>query len=173
MRDHSPTYMDGAYCAWIPPIRSSVAGMPPENRSSKPCRASSARLSARGERTSGSGMPGTLTRRRGGERMRMTVDEARSLFATARVARLGTVTPDGAPHVVPVVFALTGDTLVFAVDAKPKRTQDLQRLRNLVANPRATFLVDEYAEEWSGLWWARADGSAVVLPRPTTEWQSA
>jgi PPOX class probable F420-dependent enzyme len=88
----------------------------------------------------------------------------RSRFAAARVARLATVTPDGAPHLVPVVFALVDDVIYSAVDAKPKRHRRLQRLANIEHEPRVSVLVDHYADDWSLLWWVRADGSARVLP---------
>jgi PPOX class probable F420-dependent enzyme len=87
---------------------------------------------------------------------------ARERFASARVARLATSGPDG-PHVVPIVFALDGDTLYHAVDHKPKRTTALKRLENLRADPRASLLADAYDEDWDRLWWARADGIARIL----------
>jgi PPOX class probable F420-dependent enzyme len=93
----------------------------------------------------------------------MTGDEARRHFAGARVARLATADTAGVPHLVPIVFALAGDTLYSAVDAKPKRTTALRRLANVAANPRVAVLVDHYDEDWSALWWARADGTAAVL----------
>ena len=93
----------------------------------------------------------------------MGPDAARALFATARVARLATVGEDGAPHVVPIVFALDGDLLYSAVDHKPKRTQRLRRLANIAANPRVSVLADHYDEDWTRLWWARADGTARVV----------
>ena len=83
-------------------------------------------------------------------------------FASARVARLATIGPDG-PHVVPIVFAVEGDTIYHAVDHKPKRTTALKRLANLRADPRATVLADHYQEDWTLLWWARADGTARIL----------
>jgi PPOX class probable F420-dependent enzyme len=90
--------------------------------------------------------------------------QAREQFASARVARLATVSATGAPHLVPVTFALLGeDTIVFAVDHKPKRTRALQRLANIAAEPRVALLVDAYGEDWSALWWARADGVAAVV----------
>jgi PPOX class probable F420-dependent enzyme len=95
--------------------------------------------------------------------MRMTPDKARSRFALARVARLATVGADRHPHLVPVVFALTGDSIVTAVDAKPKTTTRLRRLANVRANPRVAVLVDDYDEDWSRLWWVRADGRARVV----------
>jgi len=85
------------------------------------------------------------------------------LFATARVARLATVSPDGRPHLVPIVFAVSGDLVHTAVDAKPKRTRNLRRLANIAADPRVTVLADHYDEDWSQLWWVRADGTARIL----------
>jgi PPOX class probable F420-dependent enzyme len=83
---------------------------------------------------------------------------------SARVVRLATVRPNGRPHLVPIVFALVDDTtLVFAVDQKPKRSADLQRLRNIEANPSVCVLVDSYADDWSTLWWVRLDGLAEVV----------
>jgi PPOX class probable F420-dependent enzyme len=92
----------------------------------------------------------------------MNPDSVSALFAAARVARLATVRPDGAPHVVPICFALEGDTLYTAVDHKPKRSPELQRLANIAANPAVSVLADRYDEDWSQLWWVRADGLAHV-----------
>ena len=92
----------------------------------------------------------------------MTPYEARSRFVEARVARLATSGPRG-PHVVPITFAVEGDTIVTAIDAKPKRGGPLQRIRNVETDPRVAVLVDEYDEDWNRLWWARADGLAVVV----------
>ena len=100
----------------------------------------------------------------------MTPDEARSRFAAARVARLATVGPDSAPHLVPVTFAVEGDRIVTAVDTKPKRGGRLRRLENLDANARVCLLVDHYDEDWRALWWVRADGRGRVLEAgPETE----
>ncbi|MFJ5677864.1 TIGR03668 family PPOX class F420-dependent oxidoreductase [Streptomyces sp. NPDC093097] len=94
----------------------------------------------------------------------MTHERARRRFARSRVARLATVDADGRPHLVPVVFVVTGDTLAFAVDHKPKRTTALRRLANIAAHPEVSLLADDYDEDWDRLWWARADGTATVLP---------
>jgi PPOX class probable F420-dependent enzyme len=93
----------------------------------------------------------------------MDEEEARARLAAARVARLATVRPDGAPHLVPVVFALEGETAWLAVDEKPKRHRGLQRLANIRAEPRVSLLVDEYDENWTHLWWVRADGIARIV----------
>ena len=98
--------------------------------------------------------------------MRLADDEARRRFATARVARLATVSGQGQPHVVPCTFAVDGEVIYSAVDAKPKSTTNLRRLRNIAANGRVTVLADHYAEDWSTLWWVRADGQASIIDDP-------
>jgi PPOX class probable F420-dependent enzyme len=85
------------------------------------------------------------------------------LFASVPVARLATVGPDGRPHLVPIVFAVAGDLIYSSVDAKPKRTRKLRRLANIAANPRVSVLADHYEDDWSRLWWVRADGVARVV----------
>ncbi len=81
----------------------------------------------------------------------------------APVARLATVRPDGHPHIVPITFALSGDTVMTAVDHKPKTTSRLQRLRNIRARPVASVLVDYYDDDWTRLWWVRGDGTASIV----------
>ena len=88
--------------------------------------------------------------------------DPRARFAQATVARLATVAPDGRPHLVPVVFAVDGEVIYTAVDAKPKTTQRLRRLANIERNPRVSLLVDHYAEDWTQLWWVRVDGIAAI-----------
>jgi PPOX class probable F420-dependent enzyme len=89
-----------------------------------------------------------------------------AVFAQSPVAMLATVGTDGAPHLVPVVFAVHNDgeqSVVYtAVDAKRKTTKRLQRLTNIEANPRVSMLVDNYDEDWTQLWWVRADGVAEI-----------
>jgi len=97
--------------------------------------------------------------------------DPKAWFTRSPVARLATVTPAGVPHLVPVVFAVDWDspadpagkaTVYTAVDAKPKTTQRLRRLTNIESNPAASVLVDHYADDWTQLWWVRADGEATV-----------
>ncbi|MDJ0953499.1 MAG: TIGR03668 family PPOX class F420-dependent oxidoreductase [Acidimicrobiia bacterium] len=92
----------------------------------------------------------------------MDEKRCRDLLAQARIARLATVGAGG-PHLVPVVFASDGDHIYTAVDHKPKRTRRLQRLDNITSNPRVSLLADHYEEDWSRLWWVRADGTAEVV----------
>ncbi len=93
----------------------------------------------------------------------MVTPQERARVAAARVARLATVRPDGTPHIVAVTFALDGDIVVSAVDHKPKRTQELQRLRNLDERPTASLLVDHYEDDWSKLWWVRLDLDVEIV----------
>ena len=95
--------------------------------------------------------------------MRLSAAEARARFSAARVARLATVSAAGVPHLVPVTFAVVGERIVFAIDHKPKSTTRLRRLDNIAAHPAVCLLVDVYDEDWTQLWWARADGAATVL----------
>ena len=93
----------------------------------------------------------------------MSPEQARERFASARVARLASADAAGRPHLVPVVFAVQGDRVYSAVDAKPKRTTALRRLENVRQNPTVALLADHYEEDWSALWWVRAEGSARIL----------
>lgn len=98
--------------------------------------------------------------------------DPRVRFTQSPVARLATVTPSGQPHLVPVVFAVTEDphgghhegheVVYTAVDAKPKTTRRLRRLANIDGNPQVSLLVDQYADDWTQLWWVRVDGVATV-----------
>ncbi|NKZ80236.1 TIGR03668 family PPOX class F420-dependent oxidoreductase [Prescottella equi] len=86
-----------------------------------------------------------------------------SRFVDAPVARMATVSADGGPHLVPVVFAAVGDVVFTAVDDKPKSTRRLRRLANIAATGRVSLLVDHYDDDWSRLWWIRVDGTGEVL----------
>jgi len=89
-------------------------------------------------------------------------------FTQSPVARLATATPEGVPHLVPVVFALDDgpqgnrDVIYTAIDAKPKTSQRLRRLANIDRNPQVSLLVDHYSDDWTQLWWVRADGVATI-----------
>jgi PPOX class probable F420-dependent enzyme len=89
----------------------------------------------------------------------------RTRVEDARVGRIATVTPDGRPHVVPFVFVLDDETLYSSVDEKPKASRDLQRVRNLRANPTAEVVVDHYEEPWGDIWWVRIRGRAEIHDR--------
>ncbi len=106
---------------------------------------------------------------------RIEHEQRRRLLAESPIARLATVTEEGRPHVVPCCFALcpsaaepaggaeSGDVIYSVVDAKPKSTVALKRLDNVRATAAASLVVDHYDEDWSELWWVRADGQAMVI----------
>lgn len=100
-----------------------------------------------------------------------------ALVTAARVGRLATVTPDGAPHLVPVCYAasLAGTKLTalyIALDEKPKRapSRELRRVRNLLARPSVALLVDRYDDvDWDNLAFARIDGQAALIEPDAAE----
>ena len=85
------------------------------------------------------------------------------------VARLATLTPEGRPHQVPIVFARVQGLLWSPIDAKPKAPGELARVRHLRANPAASLLLDDYADDWSRLWWLRIDATARVVEPATLD----
>ena len=87
---------------------------------------------------------------------------ARERFTSAPFAQLATAGADGVPHLVPVVFAGNNDVVYTAVDAKRKSAQRLRRMVNIEANPTVSLIVDHYDDDWSQLWWVRADGIAEI-----------
>jgi PPOX class probable F420-dependent enzyme len=95
----------------------------------------------------------------------MLTEQQRRFLAAQRVAHLATADGAGRPHVVPICYALTGDTVYFTVDEKPKRKPGarLKRLSNLQENPFAALVVDRYDEDWSRLGWVMVQGSAEIL----------
>jgi PPOX class probable F420-dependent enzyme len=85
------------------------------------------------------------------------------LLNSARVARLATADRAGQPLVVPVCFVLHDGRIYSAVDAKPKKTRELRRLRNVAENPRVSLVVDAWDEDWSRLAWVIVEGAAGIL----------
>lgn len=90
-------------------------------------------------------------------------NNARRRFAASPIAHLATVTAERAPHVVPCCFAVLDDTIVTAIDGKVKSTLALKRLANIAEHPAVSMVVDHYEDDWSQLWWVRADGPAEVI----------
>ncbi len=92
-----------------------------------------------------------------------TLDDVRATLEASRHGYLSTASPDGDPHLQPVVFQVVGDAIYIAIDEKPKTTLRLRRLTNLESNPRFALLVDRYEDDWSKLWWILLRGPAEVL----------
>jgi PPOX class probable F420-dependent enzyme len=95
--------------------------------------------------------------------VRLTDRVMRRLVSEARVARLGTIDPDGRPNLVPICFALEGDRLFSGVDQKPKTTTRLRRLENIGRDPRVMLLVDHYEDDWEKVWWVRLRARARLI----------
>jgi coenzyme F420-0:L-glutamate ligase / coenzyme F420-1:gamma-L-glutamate ligase len=83
-----------------------------------------------------------------------------------RVAHLATASEHGHPHVVPVCFAVLGQTVYSAIDEKPKRGEpySLRRVRNILSNPQASLVADVYDEQdWSRLGFVLLAGRARLI----------
>jgi len=94
----------------------------------------------------------------------MLTDRQRHFLAARRVGHLATTGRNAEPHVVPVCFAIDGQTLYIAIDHKPKRTGGrLQRIANILANPQVCFIADRYDEDWARLGWVMLRGPAEIL----------
>ena len=89
----------------------------------------------------------------------------RRFIESMRVARLATADASGAPHVVPVCYALIADNLYVTIDEKPKRSgvRGMKRLRNIDENPNVAVVFDRYDEDWSRLAWVMLRGRAEIL----------
>ena len=92
----------------------------------------------------------------------------RAFIDSTRRAVLATIAPDGRPRLVPICFSLDpGRPVLYApLDDKPKRANDpltLARVRDILADPRVTVLLDHWDEDWTRLAWLRAVGIADVL----------
>ena len=96
-------------------------------------------------------------------RDRLNDEEAR-FVRRARVARLGTASGDGQPNVVPVCFELIDGRVYIGLDAKPKSVAHLRlrRVRNILENPRVSFLVDRYSDDWGRLGYVMITGRATL-----------
>ena len=95
----------------------------------------------------------------------MTLSEADRVFAERhRVAHLATADATGAPHVVPICYALVDDAFYFVVDEKPKRTRTgLKRLRNIAMNPQVALVIDDYDADWTRLAYLLVRGRAAPV----------
>ena len=106
--------------------------------------------------------------------MPIWTDHARQFLESHAVGHLATASADGAPHVVPVCYALDDDALYFVADLKPKRqpASQLRRLQNLRTNPRAAVVVDDYDDDWTRLAWVMVRGTTQFVSERTAHAQA-
>jgi PPOX class probable F420-dependent enzyme len=95
----------------------------------------------------------------------MFSERERRFLAQQRIAHLATADRGAVPHVVPVCFAVSADTLYITIDEKPKRRPPtaLKRLKNIAENPAVAVVVDRYDEDWTRLGWVMLRGRAEIL----------
>ena len=94
----------------------------------------------------------------------MLSEREAEVLAGRRVACLATADAAGRPHVVPVCFAVIGDTAYITIDRKPKGDPlRLKRLRNIADNPAVALVADHWDEDWTRLAWVMLRGRAEIL----------
>jgi PPOX class probable F420-dependent enzyme len=94
----------------------------------------------------------------------MLNDVQRRFLNSRRVGHLATADKRGAPHVVPVCFAILENTAYITIDQKPKgNPRALKRLRNIADNPAIALVGDRYDEDWNRLGWVMLRGHAEIL----------
>jgi len=94
----------------------------------------------------------------------MLSEAQRRFLDRSRVGHLATADRSGAPHIIPVCYAVNEGTLYITIDEKPKRHHmPLKRVRNIIENPQSAFIVDHYDEDWRRLGWVMLRGNAEIL----------
>jgi len=96
----------------------------------------------------------------------MDIAEARRTFRDVRVAHVGSVLPDGAPHVVPLWFVWLPDG-VYLTSQKAS-----QLCRNIARDPRVSFVVRR-GEAWTEQAGILVRGRAELLGREHPEAKKA
>ena len=97
-----------------------------------------------------------------------------SRLSTTPVARMATADTAGRPQVIPVCFVYDGGCIYSVLDAKPKRAAltGLRRVRNILANPQVSLVLDHYDDDWAQLWYLLVTGRAELI-EGTDESESA
>jgi PPOX class probable F420-dependent enzyme len=95
--------------------------------------------------------------------MTLLSERERDFLTRRRVGHLATADRHGAPHVVPVCYAIEADTIYVTIDQKPKSGAPLKRLANLAENPAAALVVDRYDENWARLAFVMLRGAGEIL----------
>ena len=99
--------------------------------------------------------------------MRLDAETARARLDGQVHGVFCTLHPERGPDPQPVVYAVSPDGyLGVPIDSvKPKASTRLQREDNLDADPRGALLIEQWdQDDWSRLWWVRADTEHVPDP---------
>ena len=94
------------------------------------------------------------------------LSQAEQAFLTEhRVARLATADAQGQPFVVPICYIFAGGVFYSALDEKPKSVAPthLKRVRNILANPQVSLVIDDYSEDWNRLAYTQIRGQAALV----------
>ena len=93
---------------------------------------------------------------------------------SARTGHLATADNKGRPHVIPFCYVFDGEAIYSVLDAKPKTTPlwQLRRVRNILANPYVSVVIDHYEEDWSRLRYVLVSGEARLM-ESGYEWSKA
>lgn len=78
-----------------------------------------------------------------------------SFLKSHELCRLATASKDARPHVVPVIYALDGESIIIAVDYGTKK------LKNLRENKKVALVVDEYRPNHAVM----VEGDCEILER--------
>jgi len=89
------------------------------------------------------------------ERIRMTDEEVAEFLTTERTLQVASIGPDGAPHLVPMWFAVVDGRIAFWTFAKAQKTLNLRR------DPRITCLL-EAGESYGELRGVSITGQAEI-----------
>lgn len=94
------------------------------------------------------------------------LDERQQRFvAKARIATLGTVRPDGSPHLTPVWYRYDDGDFLVSVD------RDSRKHRNVQRDPRVELCIDD--RERAPYHTVIVRGTASVEAAPSKEWRLA
>ena len=97
------------------------------------------------------------------------LDPVQRFINTHVVARLATADSNGHPHVIPFCYAFDGEHIYFVVDQKPKRQtgKPIKRIRNMLENPRAAIVIDDYDDDWTQLAYVLITGTTALVDNET------
>jgi coenzyme F420-0:L-glutamate ligase/coenzyme F420-1:gamma-L-glutamate ligase len=87
------------------------------------------------------------------------------LIKGARIGHLATTASNRQPYLTPVVFIAQQNGIIIPLDYKPKTidVKELRRVKNIEENPKVSFLVDHYDENWTNLWFVMMIGHAKLV----------